>query len=63
MRRVFRQISKFSTSNDNIKEKEASSLTAAEQQYSQTPLHLRPYDKAKYEVPSHKIKKNSGIST
>jgi hypothetical protein len=25
------------------------------------PIHLRPYDKSKYEVPMEKIKINSGI--
>lgn len=27
---------------------------------SSTPVHLRPYDKTKYEVPMEKIKINSG---
>lgn len=27
---------------------------------SSTPVHLRPYDKSKYEVPMEKIKINSG---
>lgn len=27
---------------------------------SSTPVHLRPYDKSKYEIPMEKIKINSG---
>lgn len=28
---------------------------------SSTPVHLRPYDKNRYEIPMEKIKINSGI--
>lgn len=28
---------------------------------SEVPVYLRPYDKARYEVPMEKIKLNSGI--
>lgn len=34
--------------------------TTEEQKADEVPIHLRPYNKLKYEMPTKKIKRNSG---
>ena len=58
MRRLCQSLFKFST--EGVKARESSSITTAEQKFTEAPVYLRPYDKSKYEVPMAKIKKNSG---
>jgi hypothetical protein len=41
-------------------EKQKSNVLKEEEKKYEIPVHLRPYDKAKYEVPSTKIKHNPG---
>ena len=44
--------------------KKAESTAIAETgKNNELPVHLKPYDKKKYEVPMNKIKLNSGILT
>lgn len=42
-------------------DKEKSSALKEEEKKFEIPIHLRPYDKAKYAVPSTKLKRNPGI--
>ena len=43
-------------------EKQKSNVLKEEEKKYEIPVHLRPYDKAKYEVPSTKIKHNPGFA-
>ena len=56
-----RTLIRFCSSKDQLETRHSSFLTESEQLKSgEVPVHLRPYDKAKYEVPTQKIKRNSG---
>ena len=59
-RTLFRQICRFCSRKDEVEKTQSTMLTDAEKQFDGIPVYLRPYDKKKYEVPSKKIKKNSG---
>ncbi len=52
-------ISNFSTRGE-LEPKQSEALLQAEKTFDSTPIHLKPYDKSKYEVPMKKIRKNSG---
>ena len=61
-RSLARQVLRFCSRKDDITEKQSTFLTDAEAKMEQVPIHLKPYNKAKYEVPAQKIKRNSGYA-
>lgn len=50
----------FATEVPKDAEKQKSSVLQEEEKKYEIPVHLRPYDKYKYEVPSTKLKRNPG---
>lgn len=58
---VRRQLFRFCANKDQLETRDAGFLTEAQQKKDdEVPVHLRPYDKQKYEVISPTIKRNSG---
>ena len=62
-RTIFRQVARASFSEQKVSSQNSTSpITDFDANKElDIPIHLRTYDKAKYEVPLQKIKKNSGI--
>ena len=49
--------------SESVERKQSTLLTEAEKTFSNIPIHMKPYNAAKYEIPSSKIRKNSGNSS
>ena len=58
--RLTRQLARFSSNIEANQKQSTSVLTPPAAKSEELPVHLRPYDAAKYEVPLKRIKPNSG---
>ena len=58
--RITRRLVGSFCANKPVQQTTGSSVMEASRS-QEVPVHLRPYEKSKYEVPMEKIKMNSGI--